>query len=105
MLKDQHVTGYFLSGERYSKGQELKKGVIDVHGTTNYFMSDVLQKTPNKAGLSVVKITVCKKQTYNHQKGKNVFALKAKSRAEVLEVVSASQWTPNPVKVPELVEV
>lgn len=105
MLKNQPIIGYFLSSEKYSPSQTIRKSIVDAHGTTNYFASDVLRKHSNKEGLFVVKFSVCKKQTYSHKKGRSIFSLKAKSGAEVLEVIPASEWMPNPVKQKELAEV
>lgn len=103
MLKDQKVDGFFLTGEKdYSSGQILRKGVIDVHGDLNYFFTDVFQKTREKKDLSVVHIKVCKKQTYNPKKGKNIFSLKTKSGAEVLSVVPASEWQKGTALQPQI---
>ncbi len=105
MLQDQIVIGYFLSSEKYVSSQVIRKSVVDCHGTTGYFSTDVLRKNPNKEGLFVVKFSVCKKQTYSYKKGRNIFSLKAKSGAKVLEVTPASEWMQNPVKKQELAEV
>lgn len=92
MLKDQTISGFFLTGDDYYPGQILKKGVIDVHGDLNHFFNDVFQKTREKTNLRVIHVRVCKKQTYNPRKGKNVFSLKTKSSAEVVSVTPAVEW-------------
>lgn len=90
MLKNQTIVGFFLSEERYSVGQNLKKGVVSVYEDIKGFNSDVMQnKTIKKEGTYIIKISVCKKSIYNVRKRQKTFALKTKSDAFVLEVTPA----------------
>ena len=92
MLKDQIVSGFFLTGNDYYCGQILKKGLIDVYGDINYFFNDQIQKKRDKTGIFVVIVKVSKKETYNHRKGKNIFSVKTKSSAEIVSVVPAVEF-------------
>lgn len=92
MLKNQIISGFFLTSDDYYSGQVLKKGISDVRGDVNQFFTHVVQKTKEKTGKNVVHIRVCKKQIYSIKKRENIFSLKAKSGAEVISVTPATEW-------------